>query len=249
MRIIPIASQGRGSLNNGQILENKPIGFPQDGGFVRPVSSLFYWARAEALIDSTIGLHPHKGFEILSFVLEGRIRHFDTKTNQWLPLEAGDVQVIRAGNGISHSEHMEKDAVIFQIWLDPDLAVTLQQEASYDDYKADSFEVGAVGAGQEIRYAGPGGKMRLDTPGVSISRYEIQGSDIQLAAGPGEIMACYIVGGSGTINERSVEQDDFLVTDKDEELRVLPHRQGLDLFVIRLPEAPGYATYAERMRM
>ena len=50
MRIIPIASQGRGSFNNGQILENKPIGFPQDGGFVRPVSSLFYWARAEALI-------------------------------------------------------------------------------------------------------------------------------------------------------------------------------------------------------
>ena len=38
--------QARGSFNNGDILEYKPIGFPQDGGFLKPYSNLFYWAHA-----------------------------------------------------------------------------------------------------------------------------------------------------------------------------------------------------------
>jgi hypothetical protein len=33
--------QAKGSFNHGEIIENKPIGFPQDGGKVRPYSNLF----------------------------------------------------------------------------------------------------------------------------------------------------------------------------------------------------------------
>jgi redox-sensitive bicupin YhaK (pirin superfamily) len=86
---------------------------------------LFYWAHARAVKDSTIGLHPHQGFEICSFVLKGEIRHYDTKMKEWRPLQAGDVQIIRAGNGISHSEWMGKDAEMFQIWFDPNLQKTI----------------------------------------------------------------------------------------------------------------------------
>ena len=43
------------------------------------LSNLFYWAHATATKDSTIGLHPHKGFEILTYVLKGKIRHYDLK--------------------------------------------------------------------------------------------------------------------------------------------------------------------------
>ena len=38
--------QASGNFNNGEILENKPIGFPQDGGLLKPYSNLFYWAHA-----------------------------------------------------------------------------------------------------------------------------------------------------------------------------------------------------------
>ena len=79
IEIIPKDQQASGQFNGGQIIENKPIGFPQDGGNVRPYSNLFYWAYAEAVEESTIGLHPHQGFEIMSFVLKGAIRHYDTK--------------------------------------------------------------------------------------------------------------------------------------------------------------------------
>ena len=77
------------NFNNGEIIENKPIGFPQDGGKLKPYSNLFYWAHAWTNNKkSTIGLHPHQGFEICSFVLSGKINHFDTnKTNGYLYLK------------------------------------------------------------------------------------------------------------------------------------------------------------------
>ena len=62
-----------GNFNEGEILEKKPIGFPQDGGAQRPYSNLFYWAHAfTSNKKSTIGLHPHRGFEICSFILKGK---------------------------------------------------------------------------------------------------------------------------------------------------------------------------------
>ena len=39
-------NQADGNFNYGEILEKKPIGFPQDGGKLKPYSNLFYWAHA-----------------------------------------------------------------------------------------------------------------------------------------------------------------------------------------------------------
>ena len=79
--------QVSGNFNNGEILEKKPIGFAHDGGKLKPYSNLFYWADAwTPNSKSTIGLHPHQGFEICSFVIKGSIRHYDTKQNKWIEL-------------------------------------------------------------------------------------------------------------------------------------------------------------------
>ena len=72
LEIYTIEDQARGHFNNGEILENKPIGFPGDGGKLKPYSNIFYWAHAwTGSKKSTIGLHPHQGFEICCFVLKG----------------------------------------------------------------------------------------------------------------------------------------------------------------------------------
>ena len=76
----PPSVQASGNFNFGEILEKKPIGFPQDGGLLKPFSNLFYWAHAWTPGKrSTIGLHPHQGFEICTFVLKGSINHYDTQ--------------------------------------------------------------------------------------------------------------------------------------------------------------------------
>ena len=53
-----------------------------------------------------------------------------TRAEQWIPLSKGDVQIIRAGNGISHAEELDKNSEIFQIWFDPNLENSLKNSAS-----------------------------------------------------------------------------------------------------------------------
>jgi redox-sensitive bicupin YhaK (pirin superfamily) len=245
MRIISKSQQAHGVFNNGQIIENKPIGFPQDGGFVRPYSSLFYWAHAEGVVDSTIGLHPHQGFEIMSFVLNGNVRHFDTKINDWKPLQIGDVQIIRAGNGISHSEFLEKGSAIFQIWVDPDLSKTLNKNASYDDYKAADFITEKEGATAVTYYAGERGIMKLDTPDIDIRRLLVSPEWYEWKAEPGKIRSMYVIKGGGIINGKTLEQDDFIIVEEGEDASLLAH-ELMDVFVITSAANPGYKTYMER---
>jgi redox-sensitive bicupin YhaK (pirin superfamily) len=65
--------------------------------------------------------HPHGDMEIITYVREGAITHRDNLGNQGRT-EAGDVQVMSAGSGITHSEYNLEPGVtrIFQIWIIPD---------------------------------------------------------------------------------------------------------------------------------
>lgn len=244
LRIITKSQQAYGAFNGGQIIENKPVGFPQDGGFVRPYSSLFYWARAEAVIDSTIGLHPHQGFEIMSFVLEGGIRHYDTTTSEWKPLQAGDVQIIRAGSGIQHAEHMEKGAVIFQIWMDPDISKTLSKPATYDDYSASDFPVSVNGQNQTRVLIGEGSPLTLDTRSVRVTRHRVKES-FSLEIHPSNMASLYVISGSGMVDGQTIEQDDFVLTEDESTVTIDPNDE-MDIFVIELAKKLPYRTYAER---
>ena len=42
VEIVKREDQADGNFNNGEILEKKPIGFPQDGGSSKPYSNIFY---------------------------------------------------------------------------------------------------------------------------------------------------------------------------------------------------------------
>ena len=156
--------QASGNFNNGNILEKKPIGFPQDGGQLRPYSNLFYWADAwTPNSKSTIGLHPHQGFEICSFVIKGSIKHFDSKQNEWIELNRGDAQIIRSGNGISHAEEILDNSEMFQIWFDPNISKTISKPASYSDYKADSFPIIKNEKSTVITIKGKNSPFEMDT--------------------------------------------------------------------------------------
>lgn len=244
IQVIPKEKQGSGAFNGGEIVENKPIGFPQDHSSVRPYSNLFYWAHARAVTDSTIGLHPHQGFEICSFVLAGEIRHYDTKLRDWRPLKAGDVQIIRAGDGISHSEFMAKDAEIFQIWFDPDLTKTLHQPASYDDYPSADFPVETKEGAMLKTLAGKGSPFRMDTPGVEIVQIDLNGAPHTLEAEPSKIYSFYVLDGELSFNGQSAKTFDFVLL-SDEASIELRTDTGAKLFLISSPKFPGYRTYGQ----
>lgn len=65
--------------------------------------------------------HPHSEMEIFSYVLEGKLAHKDSMGNQ-RTLESGQIQLMSAGRGVTHSEFnpdQDVETHFFQIWLHP----------------------------------------------------------------------------------------------------------------------------------
>ena len=63
--------------------------------------------------------HPHRGFETITYMIAGRMRHRDSAGHEGL-LEAGGVQWMTAGRGVIHSELPEQTRGMmegFQLWL------------------------------------------------------------------------------------------------------------------------------------
>jgi redox-sensitive bicupin YhaK (pirin superfamily) len=63
--------------------------------------------------------HPHRGFETVTYMIAGRMRHRDSAGHEGL-LEGGGVQWMTAGRGVIHSEiPQQSDGVMegFQLWL------------------------------------------------------------------------------------------------------------------------------------
>src|SRR5579862_2973358 len=67
------------------------------------------------------GMHPHDNMEIVTIPLSGSIKHRDSMGNEGI-IKAGEVQIMSAGKGITHSEFNASNSEflnLFQIWVFP----------------------------------------------------------------------------------------------------------------------------------
>lgn len=86
--------------------------------------------------------HPHRGFETITYMLDGHMQHRDHMGNVG-ELKSGDVQWMTAGSGIIHSEMpQQKEGHMrgFQLWLNL-AAKDKMQKASYQDIAAAEIPV------------------------------------------------------------------------------------------------------------
>lgn len=69
------------------------------------------------------GLHQHKDVEVVTFVIQGEVKHIDPNEERHTgTLEAKGVQIIIAGTGITHNEEnhsAEEELHVLQIWFKP----------------------------------------------------------------------------------------------------------------------------------
>ncbi|MGB0888050.1 MAG: pirin family protein [Vicingaceae bacterium] len=243
IKITTKENQAKGVFAGGAILENKPIGFPQDGGEQKPYSNLFYWANATTDVGGLIGEHPHKMFEIMSFVLEGEIEHYDSKFKKWLPLKAGDVQIIRSRGGISHAERLLKNSRIFQIWFDPNIRESMLKEASYNDYKLEDFIPKIENGISTKNYVGKDGLIEMDTEGVEIKELKLSENDNQIKLDISKIHSFYVLDNAVQINGQLAKVDDFIIVENESEINI--ETEGVKLFLISTPQKLSYKTYIE----
>ena len=86
--------------------------------------------------------HPHRGFETVTYMLEGRMRHRDHLGNEGL-LVSGGAQWMTAGRGVLHSEMPEQTAGRlhgFQLWVNLP-AREKMQPARYQDFLPEALPV------------------------------------------------------------------------------------------------------------
>lgn len=241
--IIRKEEQAHGAFDGGKILERKPIGFPQDGGKVKPYSTLFYWAHAWSEKGGMIGEHPHKGFEIMSFVLTGEIEHYDSKLQGWKKLKAGDVQIIRSGSGITHAEKINANSSIFQIWFDPNLNDTLSKPASYNDYAADSLPVFEDKESKAKVMMG-GTQLTMDSKVDYIQEITFYTTEKIFPLKDDSVYSFFILEGSLEINKQKINKEDFAIVKQETEMKFSSIEKNTRIFIIKTPLNPGFETYA-----
>ena len=91
--------------------------------------------------------HPHRGFETVTYMLDGRMRHKDNHGNEGL-LTPGSVQWMTAGRGIVHSEMPEQEEGMmrgFQLWVNLP-AKDKMRAPGYKEFAPDRSPVSQPGA-------------------------------------------------------------------------------------------------------
>ena len=96
--------------------------------------------------------HPHRGFETVTYMLEGRMRHKDSSGNEGL-LTNGGVQWMTAGRGVIHSEMPEQEEGMmsgFQLWLNLP-AKDKMRAPWYRDFNGDEVPVFSTENGAKVK--------------------------------------------------------------------------------------------------
>ena len=123
MKTIVHKAASRGFANHGWLQSYHTFSF---AGYHNPERMNFGMLRV--LNDDIVkpkmgfGTHPHNNMEIISIPISGALSHKDSMNNQ-RSIEVGEVQVMSAGTGLTHSEFNDSstDEVNFlQLWIFPE---------------------------------------------------------------------------------------------------------------------------------
>ncbi|GAB2176683.1 pirin family protein [Dongia sp. agr-C8] len=167
--------------------------------------------------------HPHRGFETVTYMLDGRMRHWDNKGNSGL-LVPGSVQWMTAGSGLVHSEMPEQEDGLmrgFQLWINLP-AKDKMCAPRYQEYAPEQIPVAQPAPGVAVKViAGEVAGIRGPIGGVATDPIYL---DISLEKGarfahrlPKEHNAfAYMFEGAGMIGVKAVEKQQLAVLSQGE---------------------------------
>lgn len=137
------------------------------------------------------GPHPHRDMEIVSYVLEGALRHQDSGGHGGV-IRAGEVQFMRAGTGVVHSEMNGSDDApvrFLQVWI---LPRRRGLPPAYAERRLDLPE------GRWTTVAGgpaDEGGFPIDQDATMLAGRFADGQPVRLDAGPGRGLFVFVVEG------------------------------------------------------
>ncbi|CAN6961490.1 MULTISPECIES: pirin family protein [unclassified Psychrobacter] len=139
MKTIYHAADSRGDANHGWLKSRHTFSFanyhnPERMGFgaLRVINDDF------VIGGQGFGKHSHRDMEIISIPLSGKLGHGDNIGNNGI-IETGEIQVMSAGTGITHSEMNgddKEDVKFLQIWVIPN---KMNGEPRYQQVRMDEI--------------------------------------------------------------------------------------------------------------
>lgn len=96
--------------------------------------------------------HPHRGFETVTYILNGKMRHKDSQGHEGV-IGPGGVQWMTAGKGILHSEMPEQENGLlqgFQLWVNLPASHKMT-EPKYQEFEPESIPVERLSGGGNVK--------------------------------------------------------------------------------------------------
>ncbi len=187
--------------------------------------------------------HPHRGFETVTYMLDGRMRHKDNHGNEGL-LTPGSVQWMTAGRGLVHSEMPEQESGRmrgFQLWVNLP-ARDKMTDPKYQEFAPDFIPVLTAAEGVEVKViagvvgevAGPIVQPATDPLYLDISLRA--GTAWQYDLPQGHSAFAYVFEGTVSVGEaddaRSLERQELAVLGGGERLRLQAGEQPARLILV-----------------
>lgn len=139
MKTVTYKASTRGHANHGWLNANHTFSFANYYNRARMNFGLLRVLNDDIIAGGMgFGTHPHDNMEIITIPLKGALKHQDSMGYSDI-IKAGEVQVMSAGSGITHSEfngNKDEDLNLFQIWIFPNKE---NVEPRYDQKLFDSL--------------------------------------------------------------------------------------------------------------
>ncbi|UOD51071.1 pirin family protein [Orrella daihaiensis] len=195
--------------------------------------------------------HPHRGFETVTYMIAGRMRHRDSAGNEGL-LGPGGVQWMTAGSGLIHSELPEQEEGLmegFQLWLNLP-AERKMIKPSYRDISPDSIPEFTTDDGVLVRviaghsHGMPGAVTRPDTEPLFLDLHLPANTSFTQAIPKGHHAFVYTYRGNAQIAGTTVADRQMgILTDDGEALEVTANEPSRLLLIAGKPLNEPIAQY------
>jgi quercetin 2,3-dioxygenase len=150
--------------------------------------------------------HSHRDMEIITYILEGQLRHQDSMGNGSI-IRPGDVQRMTAGTGVSHSEanpSRSHGVHLLQIWIMPNernLEPGYEQKAFSEDERRGQLRLVASPDGRL-------GSVSINQDAMLLATILEEGQEVTHQLAEGRYAWAQIARGRVTVNGESLEQGD-----------------------------------------
>lgn len=173
--------------------------------------------------------HPHRGFETVSYMLEGALEHRDSVGNKGI-IAAGDVQWMTAGAGVVHSEMPEENFRKnggrlngFQLWVNLPKSDKLTAPRYQDTLSADIpvYESSDKSIWVKVIAGESMGKQAVISTHIPILYLHVilkDGANFSQSIANSQTALAYVISGQGEFGDKTVSSDQLVVFERQDEL-------------------------------